>query len=405
MRVAVVSPFLDRQHGTEMCVVEQIERFVSKYGWSIDLYAQQVLQVQGVHAAQTSDPVPGIYWHRISEIPGPHLLKFVWWFIANHFRRSLDRRAGRLRADLLYTPGTNCLDADAIVVHIVFRAFYEQARAELSLRRVPLKMWPRIIHRKLYYHLIMFLERKIYRDPGVTLIAVSGKIAAQLKRYLGRVDAILIPDTVDTSRFTPETRQQRRQELRKAFCYSVQDFVLLLIGNDWKKKGLDNLLLALAGLRDLPVRLLVVGKDDQLLYNAMLRRLGLRHIVSFKTPSPEVVQFYAVADAYVGPSLEDAFNLPILEAMACGLPVIASSQTGASENINDRENGLILPDPHDHKHLADLIRELYTDSPFRSRIAAAAAEFVRTNCSWEQNTSATCQVLETILARRRSSMA
>ena len=48
------------------------------------------------------------------------------------------------------------------------------------------------------------------------------------------------------------------------------------------------------------------------------------------------------ADAYVGPSLEDAFALPPAEAMACGLPVIVSNQAGACEIITDGVDGIVL---------------------------------------------------------------
>jgi len=384
-----------------MCIVEQIERFVQQNDWTIELYAQQVSQVDGIRPVERSkNPPAGIYWHRISGVPGPHLLKFIWWFFVNHWRRWQDNRSGRVRPDLIYTPGTNCLDADLIMVQIVFHAFYEQARGELLLRLVPLRTWPRLIHRKLYYQLIMFLERRIYRDPRVCLVAVSHLIARQIQQFLGRTDVVVIPNTVDTGRFNPEIRRARRLELRKAFHLADNSFVILLIGNDWKKKGLDTLLRAFANLRDLPVRLMVVGKDDRELYRSVIHELGLQDIVSFHTPSSDVVQFYAAADIYAGPSLEDGFNLPILEAMACGLPVIASIQTGASENITDGENGLILKDPQDEKQLARFVRQLYADSALRQRIAVAASEFVRQHGSWDQNADATRRLLESINHRK-----
>jgi UDP-glucose:(heptosyl)LPS alpha-1,3-glucosyltransferase len=402
LRLAVVSPFLDRQHGTELCIIEQIERFAHKDHWTIELYAQRVSQLSGVRLASgpSTNSLDSILWHRVSDIPGPHLLKFLWWFFANHWQRWRDRQSGKVCADLVYTPGTNCLNADLVMVQIVFHAFYEQARGELLLRRVPLKTWPRLIHRRIYYQLIMLLERKIYRDPRVRLVAVSNLVASQLKSFLGRTDVVVIPNTVDTGRFNPETRLARRQKLREAFRIAENEFVILLIGNDWKKKGLDSLLRAASSLREIPLRLMVVGKDDQGFYRSIVQKLGLKDRISFEAPSADVVQFYSVADLYVGPSLEDGFNLPILEAMACGLPVIASIQTGASENITDRENGLILNDPQDDVLLAKLIRELYVDSQFRQRIAAAASEFVRQNCSWEQNASRTRELLEAILQRR-----
>jgi glycosyltransferase involved in cell wall biosynthesis len=385
-------------------MVEQIERLACKSSWQIDLYAQAVSQVQGVQTANDSSPntQAGIFWHKVADIPGPHLLKFLWWFFINHLQRRRDRRSGRVRPDLVYTPGTNCLDADAIMVQIVFHAFYEQARGQLVLRRVPLQTWPRLIHRKLYYYLIMFLERKIYRNPRICLIAVSNLIAKQLKTYLNRSDVVVIPNTVDLNRFNPQVRESRRQELRAALGYSEADFVVLLIGNDWKKKGLDTLLRAAANLQDIPLRIRVVGKDDQEFYRSVVQKLGLQERFSFAAPSADVVQFYALADLYAGPSLEDGFNLPILEAMACGLPVIASSQTGASENITDGKTGLILKDPQDHGVLAQLIRRLHLDTEFSQNMGIAAAEFVRINCSWDRNTARTKEVLEKILSSRPS---
>jgi glycosyltransferase involved in cell wall biosynthesis len=405
LRLAVVSPFLDRQHGTEMCIVEQIERFASQNEWAIELYSQQVSQMSGVQISseESQNASAGIYWHKIPEIPGPHLLKFIWWFFANHWYRRRDLKSRKATADLVYTPGTNCLDADIIMIQIVFHAFYEQAREELQLRRVPLKTWPRLIHRRIYYQLIMFLERKIYRNPRICLIAVSNLIARQLASFLGRTDVVVIPNTVDTNRFNSETCRARRPELRKAFSFTENDVVALLIGNDWKKKGLDTLLRAIAALRDLPLRVMVVGKDDQGLYRELIQRLGLQGRVLFENPSADVVKFYAVSDIYVGPSLEDGFNLPMLEAMACGLPVIASSQAGASENITHGQTGLILDDPKDDALLARLIRQVCCDTTFRQKIAQAAAEFVMKNCNWDQNATRTRELMEQILRSRTAS--
>jgi glycosyltransferase involved in cell wall biosynthesis len=404
LRLAVVSPFLDRQHGTEMCIVEQIERLARLEGWSIDVYSQRVEQLNGVRAAPgSSKRVGSIVWHKISDIPGPHLLKFLWWFLLSHWRRRRDRRSGRVFPDLIYTPGTNCLDADVIAVHIVFHAFYERIRSDLALRRVPVWNWPRSVHRKLYYRLIMLLEQKMYRDSRVRLVAVSRLVAKQLENHFGATDVAVIPNAVDTHRFTPEACRARRAESRRALGFAENEYVALLIGNDWKKKGLDSLFRAAAQLRDLPLRLLVVGKDDPGLFRGTLQTQSLNDKIRFEKPSPDVLQFYAAADLYVGPSLEDAFNLPIVEAMACGLPVIASMCTGASENITDGQTGLILSDPQDDASLAQLVRRIYADAGLRASMGEAAARFVQANCSWDQNAARTRECLEEVLESRRKS--
>ena len=369
--------------------------------WAIELYSQRVSQLSGVRLASGSskNSLDSIVWHKVSDIPGPHLLKYLWWFFANHWQRWRDRRSGKVSPDLVYSPGINCLDADVIVVHIVFHAFYDRVRPEMALPRVPIRSWARIIHRTLYYKLIMFLERKIYRHPRTRLVAVSGLVATQLKSYFRREDVAVIPNAVDTFRFTPAARIGKKNIFRQSFGYAESDFVVLLIGNDWKKKGLDTLLRALASLKDLPVRALIVGSDDPGIYGRLLDRLDLRDRVRFEKPSEDVLSFYAAADVYAGPSLEDAFNLPILEAMACGLPVIASSDAGASEMVRDGETGFILRDPQDHLQLANLIQRILTDEALRYEMGEAASRQVLANCNWEENASKTRELLEDTLRK------
>jgi glycosyltransferase involved in cell wall biosynthesis len=386
LRIAVVSPFLDRQHGTELCTVEQIERLARLHGWEIHLYSQRVQDVEGIQSvADPSLSASGsIFWHKVGQLHAPHLLNYIWWFFANQVHRWRDSREPGLRPDVTYSPGINCLDAGAILVHIVFREFYDQVRGDLRLRRLPVLSWPRTLHRKLYYRLIMWLESRIYGNPRVKLAAVSQLVAEQIEKHFNRADVVLIPNAVDTARFSVQARLENRTAARAALGYSPDEFVLLLIGNDWKKKGLDTLLAGLGLLRDLPCRALLVGSDDAAPFLSLIDGANLRESVHFRQPASDVLKFYAAADAYVGPSLEDAFSLPILEAMACGLPVIASVRAGASQNIRHRENGYLLQDPRNARELAGLIRQLFVDSWLREEMGNAAAR-TASGCNWQSN--------------------
>jgi UDP-glucose:(heptosyl)LPS alpha-1,3-glucosyltransferase len=232
------------------------------------------------------------------------------------------------------------------------------------------------------------------------LAAVSKLVSAQLEKHFRRTDSVVIPNAVDTLIFNLEARLGRRSVSRQSMKLDECDFVVLLIGNDWKKKGLDQLLRALA-IIEIPIQLLVVGKDDPGLYRSALRQLRLEDRVRFLAPSADVLSFYAVADAYVAPSLEDAFGLPILEAMACGLPVIASVQAGASENIIDGTTGYLLRDPMNHVELAELIQRIVVDRSTAQKIGAAAAKYVQASVSWDHNASATREFLENALASRQ----
>jgi glycosyltransferase involved in cell wall biosynthesis len=403
MRLAVVSPFLDRRHGTERCIVEQIERMACQPGWDIHIYAQRVEDLAVVSYAPGASPAPpgSIIWHRVCAIPGPHLLKFLWWFVANWFQRRYDARFRSLHFDLVYSPGINCLDADAIAVHIVFREFLRLARQDLRLRNSGPAGWPRLIHRLFYYWLIIALEKRVYSAARVRLAAVSQLTASELARHFRRTDVTVISNAVDVGLFRPSVRAEGRSAARRRWSYSPQDFVLLLVGNDWKKKGLPQLLEATARCPDLPLRLLVVGSDEQSPYRRMLERFSLQDRVHFAAPSPDVLQFYAAADVYVGPSLHDSFALPPAEAMACGLPVITSAQNGGAEMITNGVDGFILPDPRDVAAFARLIRLLYEQPQLRNRMAENAARTAQ-QYTWERNAAQTLAFLTATLTDKHA---
>jgi len=382
---------VDRRHGTERVLAEQLARLSKFDGIEIHLYAQRVT---GLEVARSSDTRGGdsgrIIWHKVPALPGPHLLQYFWWFLANSLKRAANR-PGQASDEITFSPGINARDADVIAVHIVFHAFYDRARDQLRLKNAPLSSWPRRLHRRLYYRSIMALEKRIYRDPRVCLLPVSQLVAKQLREYFGRTELRVIPNGVSTDQFHPAARTLRRDKARREFGLLPTDLVLLLIGNDWVKKGLRSLLRAVALCGDGSLRLLVAGSDDPAIFASEIAD-EIKNAVRFLPPREDVLAYYAAADVYVGPSLEDAFGLPILEAMACGLPVIASSFAGASEAIEDGANGLILREPEDAAELASRIKLLASDERLRSSLGARAAHTAR-NYSWEQNAAALQKVL------------
>src|SRR5258708_37359181 len=98
---------------------------------------------------------------------------------------------------------------------------------------------PKVWHRIFCYRLIMALERLVYPRPAVSLSSVSGLVACQLSKYFQRTDVAIIPNSVDTARFSLSLRTELRVSARGRFRLSSSDFVPLLMWDDLIKKVLD----------------------------------------------------------------------------------------------------------------------------------------------------------------------
>jgi len=147
---------------------------------------------------------------------------------------------------------------------------------------------------------------------------------------------------------------------------------------------------------------LVVGTDSTAGYLESVERLGLTGRVSFLPPRGDVEFYYAAADAYAGPSLEDTFSLPPAEAMACGLPVITTSAMGVSEIVHDKEDGLVLENPADSKTLSEWLARLAQDAGWRERMGAEAAKTAG-KYTWARNAAELRAVIDSVLETRRVS--
>lgn len=386
-RLAFVSPFLDKRHGTERRVVEWISYLADTY--EIHIYSQRVEEVD----------LSKVAWHRIPKLPGPHLFDFIWWFAANHAWRWFDRQFRGLRYDLVFSPGANCLDADVVSVHILFSDYVREVRERLRLARNAPRAWPRVLHRRLYYSLAMYLERRVYRDPRKTLIVISRVAGASLEKLSGRGGFLVLYAGIDHKTFNTERCVALRQIARQKLELSQNQFALLLVGNDWRNKGVPVLLEALDHLRDLPIHLFVVSREDSSACRDLVKEKRLEDRLHFLAPRDDIEFYYAAADAYTGPSLQDAYAMPPAEAMACGLPVIVSAAAGVSEIITDGVDGLILSDPKDATALAAMIRKLYEDEATRTRLGERAAVTTQ-KYTWQRNGQELAAILRDVLRRK-----
>ena len=389
-RLAVVSPFIDKYHGTERYVAEWVSRLADQF--EIHLYSQHV---EGLDPSR-------IRWHRISKLPGPHIFNYLWWFTCNQLRRRWDTRFASRRYDLTFSPGINCLDADVISVHIVFAELLRRNSSAAASGKPPAFGSVRWLHRRLYYRLIAFLEKRIYTNPETSLILITPRTAAPLQELYGRKGPFpAVYFGLDHGVFNSQHRSELRDAARQELHLAPEHFALLLIGNGWQNKGLPVILEAMGRLSELPLHLLVVGSDDPSPYRSALQRNSLTGRVHFLPVRNDVEFYYSAADIYVGPSREDVLPLPPAEAMACGVPVIVSAACGISEIISDRDNGIVVEDPSYAGTLAAGIRQLYESATLRARLSERAISAMQ-QYTWERNASEFATILMSVLEKKRS---
>jgi D-inositol-3-phosphate glycosyltransferase len=240
------------------------------------------------------------------------------------------------------------------------------------------------------------------------VIAVSDHIADQAISLGVAPDRIsVIRSGVDLDHFRPRDRALARV----ALGISEQMPLVLFVGNLEPRKQVDVLLRAIAHVRDnVPglVALIVgsgesAGVQDQTVRLVRLsEELGLDGVVQFvgRVADEHLLDMYAAADVFALPSSSEAQGIAALEAMASGLPVVASAVGGLLGTIDDGQTGCLVP-PGDVTSLASRIRELLQDRARRATMAAAARLKVERDFSWQRAVAATIEVYRHVLANPR----
>lgn len=157
-----------------------------------------------------------------------------------------------------------------------------------------------------------------------------------------------IPPFVSRDRFVLEDKAEMRTYLRQAFGFKPDDFVFLLVGSGFFVKGLDRAICAISALsleQRSRVKLLAVGQDHPEPMIKMAKKLGvLDHLVISKGRS-DIPKLMQGADVYIHPAYRENTGLVLLEALACGLPVLVTETCGYAHHIRDANAGLIATSP------------------------------------------------------------
>jgi glycosyltransferase involved in cell wall biosynthesis len=258
---------------------------------------------------------------------------------------------------------------------------------------------------------VLFPLSKVYR---VTLrrvsrvIAVSEAVADSVRsaNIFDAADIEVIHNGVHLARFKQNVGA--REHTRRLFQAGSRDSYLVgMAGHLAPIKGPDEFIRAaaiVAGRRD-DVTFVVAGEDksrsgeNRRRLERLVGDLGLGGRVHLPGWVDDVPTLLSALDLFVSPSRSEPFGLSIIEAMACGVPVVATKSEGAGEILEDGVTGLLVP-PGDHEALAEAICALLDDGRRRAGLAARALEAVRDRFSLERMVTATEQLYGSVLGLR-----
>jgi len=245
-----------------------------------------------------------------------------------------------------------------------------------------------------FHQTMLWLERRLFSEPHLKfVIANSRQVKEEVIRHYGlNPDGIrLIYNGLDRERFKPLSENERGNVARR-LGLPAGGKIVLFVGSGFARKGLAYLIEAFGSLRNKDVKLWVVGKGKTGAYQNLAARLGVADRVTFWGPKEEVTPFYQAAAVVSLPTLYDPCSNVVLEALACGAPVVTTRANGAKDFIVPGENGAIVSEPDDTSGLAAALAD-FLDRHGDPMVKQAAQDAVAP-LSWEATVSRTVAVLE-----------
>jgi len=286
---------------------------------------------------------------------------------------------------------------DVLSVHCpCYKGFLTRAR---GIRKLLLWLGELTSPRGLSY---LWLEKRQFTPmPGRRYIADSAMVRDDVIENYG-LPAELFTIAYPGVEFTALDRAietTNREDTRRGLGIGADDFALLFVGTEFRRKGLDTILEAIARIRDERVKLVVAGGGDIEGYRAKAARLGVDGRVIFTGLVRDIYPLYIMADCFCLPTLSDPCPIAPIEAMACGTATIMSDVPwcGTAEHVKEDE-AVILKDPRDPEEIEKAVIRLL-DPDERERIAEKGRRLAR-NITWETAAGAAIDTFAQVMAER-----
>ena len=292
------------------------------------------------------------------------------WTFAHRAGRTTD--ALRDRFDVVHVEGFASMWADLVTVHAVRAAevehYFSHVEPCATIRR---HLSPRLFRPQTAA--VLAIERKLLRSPQPLVICPSRQVRDDVERYHGvpRDDIAVIPYGIDVAQFSPRIGAGRQ---RRVLMSTPPDrLVILMVASDFLRKGVGRAIEMLARAQA-DAELWIIGGDDPRPYRRAAALAGVGDRVRFVGPRPrnELPDWYAASDAFVAPSQQDSWALPVIEAMASGCVVVASSFAGSSEVLDHGLSGFVVDGSGDPVEMAALLDGPLADPHARRHVSERA---------------------------------
>lgn len=287
---------------------------------------------------------------------------------------------------------------DVLSIHCpCYRGFITRSR---GLRKIMLWLGELTSPRGLAY---LWLEKSQYTArPGRLLIADSRMVAhdvlANYPALPPEYIAVAYPG-VDLAEIDQAMADTDPNIQRQLYGLQPDDFALLFVGTEFKRKGLDFLLQALGKIKNNKIKLLIAGAGNISAYKNKAAQLGIADQVTFLGKIAEICPLYIMADAFILPTLSDPCPIAPLEAMTCGTPTImsAAAYCGTAEHVRGNE-AIIIENPRNSDEIARAITMLLDDT-IRQQYAEKGRRLGRT-LGWEHTTEITLDAFRKVIGSR-----
>lgn len=363
MRIALSFPGCHRRGGIERVMLESVN-YLAARGYETHAFASD-WEENAVHCSAHRHPVVSRSLLNAFAVP-----KFV---------RMCQKHLAMLpeKPDVIVGFGAAAAPGSVIWMTSVHAAWMEISR---QWRR-PLSRLKQLLNP--FHSVILARERALLRGRQYRkVIALTAQESAHVQRFYGvpERDIEIIPNGYSPQEFNLSHSLAKREEIRHKLGIGSEERVVIFVANEIERKGLSPLLRAVASLEDANLSILAVGRLSAGTLASEIEQLQLRGRVRFTGPTNDVADYFAAADFFALPTYYEAWGLVIVEAIACGLPIVTSRLAGAAVAVREGLNGFLLDDPRDPGEITRRLRDLLNGKhASREMIAESAHPFAWDN--------------------------